>query len=89
MQKSYSITIKGKVQGVFFRKNTLKKALELRIEGTVQNLDDGCVYIVATAEEPALNQFILWCNVGEGKAVVEKVQVTELDVQEYQYFTII
>jgi acylphosphatase len=35
--------IRGKVQGVFFRKHTLAKASELRLKGDVRNVSDGSV----------------------------------------------
>ncbi len=43
--------IRGKVQGVFFRKHTLAKASELRLKGDVRNESDGSVqgYIQGTA----------------------------------------
>ena len=44
--KTLQIIVSGKVQGVFFRKETQKLAQKLMISGTVMNLDDGNVEII-------------------------------------------
>jgi acylphosphatase len=45
MYQSY-VVIKGKVQGVYFRKYILEKALALNITGWVQNTPDNSVEAV-------------------------------------------
>ncbi|MCD4810172.1 MAG: acylphosphatase, partial [Methanosarcinales archaeon] len=35
------LIVSGRVQGVFFRHNTMKKAVELGLKGWVMNLPDG------------------------------------------------
>ena len=45
-----TLTISGKVQGVFFRDSTKKLAEELGIRGYVKNLPDGTVKIEAEGE---------------------------------------
>lgn len=68
------ITIKGKVQGVYFRKNTKKKADELKITGYVRNEKDGAVFVHAEGTQSKLLNFIKWCSIGEGKAEVEEIK---------------
>lgn len=63
-----NITIKGVVQGVFFRKSAQEEAYRLRIAGFVQNESDGSVYIEAEGMEEDLDEFIAWCNGEEKKA---------------------
>jgi len=47
----FHLFISGRVQGVFFRDITKKKAQELAINGWVKNLPDGRVELVFEAEE--------------------------------------
>jgi acylphosphatase len=69
------IVVKGKVQGVFFRKHTQQKAEELNITGWVRNTNNGDVEILAQGAEDAVAQFIQWCKDGSPKAEVSKVEV--------------
>ncbi len=69
------IIVKGKVQGVFFRKNAKQKADELNITGWVRNTDNGNVEILAQGAEDSIAQFIDWCKDGSAKAAVSDVEV--------------
>jgi acylphosphatase len=83
------IIIKGKVQGVFFRHNTKRKAEELELKGFVKNCDDGSVEIVAEGQEDTLNDLIAWCNHGsEGASVVEKDVDFREATEEFNTFEI-
>lgn len=62
MQKQIILKIFGKVQGVFFRDSSQKRAKELNLSGYVQNEPDGTVLIVAEGEEKGLKEFIEWCQ---------------------------
>ncbi|MDX1936679.1 MAG: acylphosphatase [Flavihumibacter sp.] len=83
-----SVIVTGKVQGVFFRKYTSQKAIELGISGWVKNRPDGSVAITATGDEAAIRDLILWCHKGPDKAKVERVMVTALPLQYFIGFTI-
>jgi len=76
------ITIKGKVQGVFFRKYTKMKADELGISGIVKNLANGDVYIIAEANNQKLNDFISWCSTGSPLSEVVEVLTKEIELVE-------
>lgn len=76
------ITVKGKVQGVFFRKNAKQIAEDLNITGWVKNTDEGHVEIFAQAFEEELIQFIEWCKQGPPKADVENVEVGDAKTDE-------
>ncbi len=43
----YKIVVKGKVQGVFFRKCTQEAALKIGVNGFVENEPNGDVYLEA------------------------------------------
>ena len=58
------IVMRGKVQGVGFRNATWRKAMELGIRGSVRNLDDGSVEILASATDKEFIIFENWCREG-------------------------
>jgi acylphosphatase len=66
----------GKVQGVFFRKYTKKKATKLNIKGWVENTASGTV--VGAAEAPdaaALAQFSAWLRTtGSKKSRIDRAE---------------
>lgn len=76
---SKHILVQGKVQGVFFRAGTKKKADELGIKGWVKNTDDGHVEIVATGDHDPIKTFIEWCYIGPPRARVLQVLVTDCE----------
>lgn len=75
MISHYNIRVYGKVQGVWFRDTTRKKALELEITGFVRNEQDGSVYIEAEGDESSLEKLVEWCHVGPERAAVTSVEV--------------
>ena len=86
--KAISIAITGKVQGVYYRASTVDKAKELGINGTVQNLPDGSVFIIAEGDETTLDIFTNWCKKGPILARVKAIKVTELNLKGYTDFVI-
>ena len=88
MNKRFSITVSGVVQGVFFRASTKAKADELGIKGFVSNQRDGSVYIEAEGESERLKKFIQWCRNGPANASVERCDVREMEFSGDQHFVI-
>jgi len=84
--KAINIRVKGRVQGVYFRANTCGKAKELSINGTVKNLNDGTVEILAEGEEEQLNKLVKWCHQGPLLAHVTSVDVTEITLTGFKNF---
>ncbi|MBL4587290.1 MAG: acylphosphatase [Flavobacteriales bacterium] len=72
-----TITVSGKVQGVWFRKYTYDKAIELSLSGTVQNLANGNVLIHASGDSALLSAFEEWCWQGSPLSNVKNVEVSE------------
>ncbi len=70
---NYSILVKGKVQGVWFRKYTRDKAVELGIKGYVKNELDKTVFISAEGTEEKLDEFITWLYEGSPLSQVNEV----------------
>lgn len=69
------IYVSGIVQGVFFRKNTRKRALQLGVTGWVRNLLDGRIEAIIEGEKEQVEKLIQWCKKGPPQA-----KVTSLDV---------
>ncbi len=89
MKKRVHVIVKGKVQGVFFRYNTMKVAQSLGIKGWVRNLRDGSVEIVCEGEDKDIDELIKWCWRGPPGAFVEKVDIKEEEyVGEFSNFEI-
>lgn len=85
---AFAITVRGKVQGVFFRASTRDKAKSLGLNGFVKNQPDGSVYIEASGEVEKLKQLVAWCKVGPRNAIVEKLNCKEIPDREYSSFEI-
>ncbi|HET6766016.1 MAG TPA: acylphosphatase [Chitinophagaceae bacterium] len=87
--KTIRLTIKGKVQGVFYRATAKDFADDLGIKGWIKNLPDRNVEIRATGSEELLQKFIDFCKQGPPRARVDEVIVEELELQEFNDFRII
>lgn len=79
MIKVIKITVVGRVQGVGYRAATQHTARHLGLRGTVRNLADGRVEIVAQGESGALERLVSWCWQGPPAARVDRVSVEPLD----------
>jgi len=75
MTKRMILIIHGRVQVVFFRDTTRRKARKLGLTGWVANQDDGTVKVMAEGEEEKLKDFIKWCYNGPIIARVDRVDV--------------
>lgn len=84
----YSIIVKGKVQGVFYRASARQKAEQLNITGYAHNQRDGSVLIEAEGDEASLKEFVMWCRSGPPNANVSDVAVTEKENVGYLSFTV-
>jgi len=84
-----SILVSGKVQGVWFRKYTLEKALQLGVYGTVRNLDSGEVYIEAKGSEEQLKALEKWCWQGSPQSKVRDVETMPIADFETPTFRIV
>lgn len=75
--KRFHVHISGRVQGVWFRANTWKKARSLGLTGWVRNLPDGCVEAVFEGEDQAADAMREWCRTGTLPARVDRLEVEE------------
>ena len=74
--------VTGDVQGVFYRASTLEQAQSLGVKGTVRNLADGSVEIVAKGSPEAVENLVRWAHRGPPDAKVKAVYITDADVDE-------
>ncbi len=71
------VFVSGRVQGVFFRAGTRKKARELGLTGWVKNLPDGRVETVLEGEKEAVKKMTKWFKHGPPLARVNNVEIKQ------------
>ena len=89
MIKHLDIIVKGKVQGVFYRKSTNAVADQLGVRGFVKNEPNGDVFIAAEADDTTLEMFMDWCNEGPDEAEVTSVETHEGELKNYRNFEVV
>lgn len=78
--------ISGRVQGVFFRDSTQKKAKNLQLTGWVKNLASGEVELIACGDPENIKQFKTWLQHGPPLAKVKNLECEEIPIQEFSEF---
>jgi acylphosphatase len=73
--KQAHLTVRGRVQGVFFRASAQREAKRLGLTGWVRNRPDGAVELCVEGEEEELKEMLAWANRGPSAARVEKVDI--------------
>ncbi len=68
------LLISGRVQGVWYRASTRKRAEKLGLTGWVRNLADGRVEALAEGHRTALEDLLRWCHSGPPLARVTDIQ---------------
>jgi len=80
--KLTQMIVKGKVQGVFFRANTQKKAKLLGLRGYVRNLENGDVQIIASGVEEKIDMLLDWVNRSPEGAEVNNIELKTFEVDK-------
>jgi len=86
--QTITITVSGKVQGVFFRQSTKEIAISIGLTGEVRNLSTGNVYIIATGTKEQLDKLADWCRQGPPKARVANIEIQESPLLIFDGFSI-
>lgn len=73
--------ISGKVQGVYFRAETQRAAIDRNVKGWVKNRPDGKVEALFEGDEAAVNSILEWCWQGSRFSRVAQVGI------EWENFT--
>lgn len=79
---------RGRVQGVYFRDSTRRRAAELRVAGWVSNRGDGAVEAVFEGDEAAVREMVEYCRAGPGRAEVSALDVASEPPEELTGFEI-
>lgn len=87
-QQGLHCIVSGRVQGVFYRAATQRKAAELGITGWVRNLSGGEVEVLAFGTLEQLQILQKWLWQGPPAAKVNHVESKEVDWQSYTDFSI-
>ena len=87
--KHLDITVKGKVQGVFYRAATKAVADQLGVRGTIKNMANGDVFIEAEADQATLEMFLDWCQDGPEDAKVESIDSHDGELKNYRNFEVL
>lgn len=83
------VLISGRVQGVFFRQNTLERAKSLSLKGWVRNTEDGKVEAVFEGEKEKIEKILEWAKKGPTLARVDNLEVKWEDFKgEFEDFEI-
>lgn len=83
------VWISGRVQGIFFRANTRRKAMDLNIKGWVKNLEDGRVEAVIEGEDQSVKEMIEFLQKGPFGAKITKFETKEEKYTgEFKFFEI-
>jgi acylphosphatase len=70
----------GQVQGVFFRASTQEQAQALGLTGSVENLPDGTVEVVAQGSPTHVEALVAWLHRGPPRAQVENLNIASMPV---------
>jgi acylphosphatase len=79
MDAAYSFVVRGRVQGVFFRKHAVQEATKLSLRGWIQNAPNGDVVGEAAGSAAGVAAFKAWLTRGSPKARVDSVTASALD----------
>ena len=71
------VVVHGRVQGVFFRDSTRRRAVELGVAGWVCNRYDGAVEAIFEGPPDAVARMVDWSRQGPRGAEVERVEGSE------------
>lgn len=80
--KALHLTIRGRVQGVWFRATTQEMARKYRVKGWVRNADDGSVEAHIQGEDASVADMLAWCHQGPPGARVDAVDIREAEPEE-------
>ena len=87
-QLHYKIKVRGRVQGVWFRKYTREAALTFGLRGFVENAPDGSVYLEAEGSPEELKRLLDWLQDGSPLSRVEEVSYEEGPLAGFSSFEI-
>ena len=82
------VIVRGRVQGVFFRDTTRRRAAESGASGWVTNRADGAVEAVFEGDADAVERMVRFASEGPRGAKIEEVEVSEEEPEGLSGFEI-
>jgi len=76
------VIIKGRVQGVFFRDYTRKRALLFHLTGWVRNLPNGSVEALFCGDEKMISKMLNWLKQGSPQSRVDDIKADNMQITE-------
>lgn len=86
--KQVSLNVSGRVQGVWFRVETKRKADYLGVFGSVKNMVDGTVYIEACGSNQQIDHSIEWCKKGPPLSRVDHIEMKNIELKANEFIII-
>ena len=77
--QNYRFLVKGKVQGVYYRKNVQANAKKEKFSGYVKNLSNGNVEVTVTCNVTKLDIFLDILKKGSVNSIVENIEQYSCD----------
>ncbi len=78
----------GRVQGVFFRDTTRRRAEAAGVAGWVRNRSDGAVEAVFEGEPQAVEEMVEFSRRGPGRAEVTSIEVVDEEPEGLSGFAV-
>ena len=82
------VVVSGRVQGVFFRDETRRRARSLGVAGWVANRREGTVEAAFEGPREPVESMVRWCGHGPTGAQVDDVQTTWEDPRDVRGFAV-
>lgn len=80
------VTVRGRVQGVFFRQSCIEQARTHGVTGWVRNDADGTVTAHLEGPPDAVEAMVTWCRTGPRAAQVDGVEIVDVAPQHMEEF---
>ena len=82
------VVVHGRVQGVFFREATRRRAYRAGVAGWVRNNDDGSVEAWFEGEPDDVEVMVNFAGIGPSGAYVDRVDVDEVEPEDLRGFEV-
>lgn len=82
------VVVRGRVQGVFFRDSTRRKAEAHGVSGWIANRPDGAVEAVLEGDEDAVERVVAYARRGPRRAELERVEMAEEEPEGLSGFAV-
>ena len=88
-QKNLNILITGKLNKAGFRYFIKQRAAKFNITGSVRYKTPDSIIVEACGNSDDLDEFLEYCRLGVPFSKIEKIEVSETPLKDYQTFEVI